>query len=141
MSESSGPDDWNQKIIEEFRANAGTVGGYFEGAHLILIHHIGARSGTERVNPVTCLPDGDDMVIAATKSGAPTNPDWYYNLKAHPRNTVEVGTATFPVEAAEVTGEERDELWRRLVEMRPGFAEYETKTSRIFPMFRLTRHS
>ena len=81
------------------------------------------------------------MVIAATKSGAPTNPDWYYNLKAHPRITVEVGTATFPVEAAEVTGEERDELWRRLVELRPGFAAYETKTSRIFPMFRLTRLS
>ena len=141
MSESSGPNDWNQKIIEEFRANEGKVGGYFEGAHMVLIHHIGARSGKERVNPVTYLPDGDDMVIAATKSGAPTNPDWYHNLKAHPRITVEVGTATFPVEAAEVTGAERDELCRRLVELRPGFAAYETKTSRIFPMFRLTRLS
>ena len=139
MSESSGPTDWNQKIIEEFRANEGRVGGYFEGAHMVLIHHIGARTGKERVNPVTYLPDGDDMVIAATKSGAPTNPDWYHNLKANPRITVEVGIATFPVEAAEVTGAERDELWRRLVELRPGFAAYETKTSRIFPMFRLTR--
>ena len=139
MSGSSGPNDWNQKIIEEFRANAGKVGGYFEGAPMILIHHIGARSGTERVNPLTYLPDGEDMVIAATKGGAPTNPDWYYNLKGHPRIEVEVGTATFPVKATEVTGEERDELWRRLVEMRPGFAEYETKTTRIFPMFRLTR--
>jgi deazaflavin-dependent oxidoreductase (nitroreductase family) len=120
-----------EKIIEEFRANAGRVGGYFEGAPMILIHHIGARSGMERVNPPTYLPDGNDIVITATKSGAPTNPDWYYNLKEHPRITVEVGTATFPVEATEVTGEERDELWRRLVEMRPGFAEYETKTSRI----------
>jgi len=81
------------------------------------------------------------MVIAATKGGSPTNPDWYYNLKAHPRIAVEVGTATFPVEATKVTGDERNELWRRLVEMRPGFAEYETKTSRIFPMFRLTRLS
>jgi deazaflavin-dependent oxidoreductase (nitroreductase family) len=139
VSESSGPNDWNQKIIEEFRANAGKVGGYFEGAPMILIHHIGARSGTERVNPLTYLPDGEDMVIAATKSGAPRNPDWYYNLKGHPRIEVEVGTATFPVEATEVTGEERDELWRRLVEMRPGFAEYETKTTRVFTMFRLTR--
>jgi len=139
VTESSGPNDWNQKIIEEFRANAGNVGGYFEGAPMILIHHIGARSGVERVNPLTYLPDGEDMVIAATKSGAPTNPDWYYNLKGHPRIEVEVGTATFPVEATEVTGEERDELWRRLVEMRPGFAEYETKTTRVFPMFRLTR--
>ena len=139
VSEPSGPRGWNQKIIEEFRSNAGKVGGYFEGAPMILIHHIGARSGTERVNPLVYLPDGDDMIIAATKGGSPTNPDWYHNLKAHPRITVEVGTATFPVEAREVTGDERDELWRRLVAMRPGFAEYETKTSRTFPMFRLTR--
>ncbi len=139
MSESSGPSDWNQKIIEEFRANAGKVGGYFEGAPMILIHHIGARSGTERVNPLTYLPDGDDMVIAATKGGAPTNPDWYHNLKAHPRITVEVGTDTLQAQATEVTGPERDDLWRRLVQLRPGFAEYVTKTDRVFPMFRLTR--
>ena len=81
------------------------------------------------------------MVTTATKSGDPTNPDWYYNLKEHPRITVEVGTATFPFEATEVTGKARDGLWHRLVAMRPGFAEYETKTSRIFPMFRLTRLS
>jgi deazaflavin-dependent oxidoreductase (nitroreductase family) len=81
------------------------------------------------------------MIIAATKSGAPTHPDWYHNLKAHPRITVEVGSQTFPVQATEVTGPERDELWRRLVEIRPGFAEYETKTDRVFPMFRLTRVS
>ena len=136
MSEPSG---WNQKIIEEFRSNAGKVGGYFEGAPMILIHHIGARSGSERVNPLVYLPDGEDMIIAATKGGSPTNPDWYHNLKAHPRITVEVGSGTFPVEAREVTGEERAKLWSRLVAMRPGFAEYETKTSRAFPMFRLTR--
>ena len=141
MTEASGPNNWNQKIIEEFRANEGKVGGYFEGAHMILIHHMGARSGTERVNPLTYLPDGDDIIIAATKGGAPKNPDWYYNLKQHPRVSVEVGATTFPVEATEVTGEERDELWRRLVELRPGFATYETKTSRVFPMFRLTRRS
>ena len=139
MGESSGPRDRNQKIIEEFRANAGKVGGYFEGAPMVLIHHVGARSGTERVNPLVYLPDGDDMIIAATKGGAPSHPDWYHNLKAHPRIVAEVGTETFPVEATEVTGEERDGLWRRLVEMRPGFAEYESKTTRVFPMFRLTR--
>jgi len=139
VGESSGPQDWNGKIIEEFRANAGKVGGYFEGAPMVLVHHVGARSGTERVNPLVYLPDGDDMVIAATKGGAPTHPDWYHNLKAHPRVVVEVGTETFPVEAAEVTGEERDRLWRRLVEMRPGFGEYESKTTRVFPLFRLTR--
>ncbi len=141
MSESSGPSDWNQKIIEEFRANAGSVGGYFEGSPMVLIHHIGARSGQERANPLVYLPGGADMVIAATKGGAPTNPDWFHNLKEHPRINVEVGTETFPVEATGVKGEERDGLWRRLVEMRSGFAEYETKTSRVFPMFRLTRLS
>ena len=139
MSASTGPSDGNQTVIEEFRANAGKVGGYFEGAPMILVHHLGARTGTERVSPLVYLPDGDNMVIAATKGGAPTNPDWYYNLKAHPRITVEVGTETFPVEATEVTGSERDELWGRLVEMRPGFAEYEEKTDRLFPMFRLQR--
>jgi deazaflavin-dependent oxidoreductase (nitroreductase family) len=139
VGESSGPRDWNGKVIEEFRANAGKVGGYFEGAPMVLIHHVGARSGTERINPLVYLPDGEDMVIAATKGGAPKHPDWYHNLKAHPRIVAEVGTETFPVEATEVTGEARDRLWRRLVEMRPGFAEYETKTDRIFPMFRLSR--
>jgi len=141
VTASSDRSNWNQAIIEEFRANAGKVGGYFEGTPMILIHHIGAHSGTERVNPLAYLPDGDDMVIAASKGGAPTNPDWYHNLKAHPRIDVEVGTESFLVEATEVTGEERDALWRRLVEMRPGFGEYETKTTRVIPMFRLTRVS
>ena len=106
---------------------------------MILIHHIGARSGTERVNPLVYLPDCDDMIIAETKGGAPRKPDWYHNLKAHPRITVEVGTAIFPVEATEAIGDERSSLWRRLVEMLPGFAAYETKTSCILPMFKLTR--
>ena len=95
---------WNDGIIEEFRANDGKVGGYFAGAPMILIHHVGAKSGTERVSPLVYLPDGDDMVIAATKGGAPTNPDWYHNLRANPRITVEVGTDSFPVEAVEETG-------------------------------------
>ncbi|GAA3629845.1 nitroreductase family deazaflavin-dependent oxidoreductase [Microlunatus ginsengisoli] len=130
---------WNDKVIDEFRANQGNVGGPFAGAPMILIHHRGARSGLERVNPLVYLPDGGEMVIAATKGGAPTNPDWYHNLKAHPRITAEVGTETFTVDATEITGSERDELWRRMVELRPGFADYETKTSRVFPVFRLTR--
>jgi deazaflavin-dependent oxidoreductase (nitroreductase family) len=143
VTQTRRPDNWNQQIIDEFRANHGKVGGYFEGAHMLLMHHIGARSGIERVNPLTYLPDGDDLVIAATKGGHPTNPDWYYNLKANPRIRVELGTEagteTVPAEATEVTGAERDELWRRLVELRPGFADYETKTTRVFPMFRLKR--
>jgi deazaflavin-dependent oxidoreductase (nitroreductase family) len=133
------PQDRNANIIEEFRANAGKVGGYFEGAPMVLVHHIGARSGTERISPLVYLPDGDDMVVAATKGGHPKNPDWYHNLKANPRVTAEVGTETIQVEATEVTGGERDELWRRMVELRPGFADYETKTDRVFPIFRLTR--
>lgn len=141
MSQTSGPTDHNQRVIDEFRANDGKVGGYFEGAPMILIHHVGARSGIERVNPLVYLPDGDDFVIAATKGGSPTNPDWYHNLKAHPRIDVEVGAERFTAEAREVSGTDRDELWNRLVEMRPGFAAYETKTTRTFPMFRLTRVS
>jgi deazaflavin-dependent oxidoreductase (nitroreductase family) len=137
MASSGG--GWNDTVIDEFRNNAGKVGGYFEGAPMVLVHHRGARSGTERVSPLVYLPDGDDMVVAATKGGSPTNPHWYHNLRAHPGVTVEVGTDTIEAEAVEVTGPERDELWRRLVEMRPGFAHYETKTTRVFPMFRLRR--
>ncbi len=133
--------DFNQQVIDEFRANEGKVGGYFEGAPMVLVHHLGARSGTERVNPLVYLPDGEDLIIAATKGGSPTNPDWYHNLTANPEVTVEVGTQTFTVKASEVTGAERDDLWRRLVELRPGFADYETKTNRVFPMFRLTAQS
>jgi deazaflavin-dependent oxidoreductase (nitroreductase family) len=134
----AGPRDWNRDIIEEFRANGGKVGGYFQGAPMVLLHHIGARSGTERVNPVVYLPAGHDMVIAATKGGSDANPDWYHNLRAHPRILVEVGTRTVTVEATEVTGDERDDLWRALVALRPGMADYETRTTRVFPMFRLT---
>ena len=130
---------WNDKVIDEFRSNAGKVGGYFEGAPMVLIHHRGARTRTERVTPLVYLPDGDDLVIAATKGGHPHHPHWYHNLRAHPRITVEVGTETYTADAIETTGAERDELWRRLVQMRPGFADYETKTTRVFPMFRLRR--
>ena len=103
--------DWNTKIIEEFRANEGRVGGPFEGAPMILVHHIGAKSGTERVTPLVYVPQAEGkMLIIASKAGAPTNPDWYHNLKANPKIDVEVGTATFPVETAEVDGPEREEL-------------------------------
>jgi deazaflavin-dependent oxidoreductase (nitroreductase family) len=137
MASSAG--GWNDAVIDEFRNNAGKVGGYFEGAPMVLVHHRGARSGMERVNPLVYLPDGDDLVIAGTKGGHPHHPHWVHNLRAHPRVIVEVGTDTYPAEAIETTGDERDELWRRLVEMRPGFADYETKTTRVFPMFRLRR--
>ncbi len=132
--------DWNTKIIEEFRANEGRVGGPFEGAPMILIHHIGAKSGTERVTPLVYFPEADgQMVIIASKAGAPTNPDWYHNLTANPKIDVEVGTETFPVKAAEVEGAEREEVWARVVAKNPGFGEYQEKTTRTIPVIRLTR--
>ena len=132
--------DWNAKIIEEFRANEGRVGGPFEGAPMILIHHIGAKSGTERVAPLVYFPQDDaTMVIVASKAGAPTNPDWYHNVKANPGFDVEVGTETFRVRAEEVIGTERDELFEKIAAERPGFGEYQEKTTRKIPVLRLTR--
>jgi deazaflavin-dependent oxidoreductase (nitroreductase family) len=111
--------DWNQKIIEEFRANGGVVGGNFEGRTLLLLHTIGAKSGKERVNSVAYTRDEDNYVVIASKGGSPTNPDWYYNILAHPRLTVEVGTETFDVEA-EVTEEpERTHLYNKMAEVFP----------------------
>jgi deazaflavin-dependent oxidoreductase (nitroreductase family) len=139
MADSPGPNDWNQRIIEEFRANGGRVGGQFEGASMILLHHVGARSGTERVNPLACFPDGADLVIVASKAGAPSNPDWYHNLKAHPRTDVEFGTERFTVDVTEVTGPERTGLWERIVAAMPGFGDYQQNTDRVIPVLRLTR--
>ena len=132
--------DWNAKIIDEFRANEGRVGGPFQGAPMVLIHHIGARSGTERVTPLVYFPQDDrSMVIIASKAGAPTNPDWYHNLKANPEIDVEVGTETFPVVVEELVGSERERIWQAVVAERPGFGGYQAKTSRTLPLLRLTR--
>ena len=140
MSAPTDMNDWNRKIIEEFRANEGRVGGPFEGAPMILVHHIGAKSGTERVTPLVYFTEDDGrLVIIASKAGAPTNPDWYHNLKANPDVEVEVGTETFPVVAAEAVGPERDEIWDRVVTANPGFGEYQTKTARQIPVIVLTR--
>lgn len=132
--------DWNAQIIEEFRTNEGRVGGRYEGAPMILIHHVGARTGTKRVTPLVWLPHADgSMVIVASKSGAPTHPHWYHNLKANPVIDVEVGTETFSVTAEEIDSPERDEIWARLVTIMPNFAEYQEKTTRKIPLLRLTR--
>lgn len=139
MSEAA-VNDWNQQIIDEFRANAGRVGGMFEGASMILIHHVGAKTGAKRVSPLVYFPEPDgSLIIIASKGGAPDNPAWYHNLKAHPKIDVEVGTETFSVVAEEVTGEERDRIWERVVAEAPGFGEYQRKTSRMIPVLRLTR--
>lgn len=132
--------DWNQKIIEEFRANAGRVGGPFEGAPMILVHHIGARTGTERVAPLVYFPEDDGtMLIVASKGGAPTNPDWYHNLLANPDTRVELGTETLPVRVREVTGPERDEVYARQVALEPQFGEYQRSTERTIPVLELQR--
>ena len=131
--------DWNDKIIAEFRANGGKVGGPFEGATLLLLHHVGARSGVERVAPLACFPDGDRMLIIASKAGAPTNPDWYHNLKANPRVDVELGTETVRVDAHELAPAERAEKWAEITTRAPGFADYQKKTERVIPVFALQR--
>jgi deazaflavin-dependent oxidoreductase (nitroreductase family) len=126
--------DWNKKIIEEFRANGGKVGGQFEGAPLLLLHTKGAKSGAERVHPVMYQQDGDRLVVFASKAGAPTNPDWYHNVRANPDVTVEVGTETIAARARVAEGEERERLWTRQKAEWPGFADYEQKTSRTIPV-------
>jgi deazaflavin-dependent oxidoreductase (nitroreductase family) len=131
--------DWNSKIIDEFRANAGKVGGYFEGADLLLLHHTGAKTGTERVNPLAYLAEGDAFVVFGSKGGAPDNPDWYHNLIAHPKASVEVGTDTHDVVARVAEGEERERLWETIKRLRPGFADYEQKTDRQIPVVVLER--
>lgn len=134
--------DWNTRIIEEFRANEGKVGGQFEGYPLILIHHIGARSGTERVTPLGCFPQSDGrFAIIASNGGAPTNPDWYYNLKAHPEINVEFSTETFAVAVMELEGAERETVWADVVIAAPGAAEFQNETTRTIPVLLLTRIS
>ncbi len=139
MSELDGVNDFNKEIIGEFRANGGKVGGRFAGAPMILIHHVGAKSGVERVSPMVYFPDGDRMLVVASAAGSPKNPDWYHNLKANPRVDVEVGTETFPVVAEVLPPAERDEKWAQITAVAPGFAEYQEKTSRVIPVLALTR--
>ena len=136
------PQDWNKAIIEEFRANGGKVGGYFADVTVLLLHTRGARSQQPRVNPLVYLTDGDRLVIAASKRGAPTNPDWYYNLVANPDVSVEVGIEQFQARATVATEPERTKLFKQMVAANPGFAEYEQKAApRIIPVIILTRKS
>jgi deazaflavin-dependent oxidoreductase (nitroreductase family) len=135
----SNPNDWNSAIIKEFRGNAGKVGGPFEGKTLLILHTIGAKSGQERINPVAYTTDGDRFVIIASKGGAPTNPDWYYNIVANPQVTVEAGTEQFTARASISTEPERTRLYNKMVETMPGFADYKNKTTRIIPVIILSR--
>ena len=134
--------DFNQAIINEFRANGGKVGGYFAGANMLLLHTVGAKSGQPRTNPLVYITDADRVVVIASKGGAATNPDWYYNLLATPLVTVELGAEQFPARATAVTEEpERSRLYAKMVAHRPGFAEYEQKSRRTIPVIILERVS
>ena len=130
--------DWNTGVIEEFRKNRGKVGGQFEGAPLLLINHTGARTRKVRINPVMYLKDGHRYLVFASKGGAPTNPDWYHNLKAHPEVKIEVGNETIEVRAEEITGAERDRIYAQQASRYPQFAQYQKQTKRIIPIIAFT---
>jgi deazaflavin-dependent oxidoreductase (nitroreductase family) len=139
-SAPSGPDDYNTKIIEEFRANGGRVGGPWADITLILIHHTGARSGVDRVSPLAYSLQGDTrFAIWAANGGSPIHPNWYHNLKANPRIKAEVGTQTFTVLAEELDDTARAELWPKLVAQYPQLDEAQATTTRQIPVFMLTR--
>lgn len=135
----SNPNEWNKAIIEEFRANGGQVGGRFAGGTLLLLHTVGAKSGQPRVNPLAYTMDGDRYIVIASKGGAPTNPDWYYNVAANPLVTVEAGTEQFQARAAIASEPERTRLFDQMATLRPGFAEYKKQTTRVLPVIVLTR--
>ncbi|WP_306796361.1 nitroreductase family deazaflavin-dependent oxidoreductase [Nocardia sp. XZ_19_369] len=138
-SPDSEPKSFNQQVIDEFRANAGKVGGMFEGAAMVLITTTGAKSGRRITTPLVYLPDGDRVVLIASNGGNDKHPAWYHNLRADPDLTVEIGTEQYAAKAEVVSGAERDELYARMVEIMPGFAEYQAKTSRVIPVFAVYR--
>jgi deazaflavin-dependent oxidoreductase (nitroreductase family) len=128
-------ESFNDKVIAEFRANSGKVGGPFKGAHMILVHHKGRKSGAERVSPLVYQPLDDRWAIFASKGGAPADPEWYLNLVASPETTIEVGTETHEVVARTAEGEERERIWEAQKQASPGFAEYEKSAGdRVIPV-------
>jgi deazaflavin-dependent oxidoreductase (nitroreductase family) len=132
-------EDWNRRVIEEFRANGGKVGGYFEGSPMMLLTTTGAKSGQPRLAPLVYTTDNGRLVVIASKGGAPTNPDWYHNLRANPEVTVEIGTESFPARASVLEGEERQRLFDQMAAQMPGFAEYQENTTRQLPVIVLER--
>ena len=130
--------DWNKKIIEEFRVNEGKVGGNFAGKTLLLLHTKGAKSGLERINPLACVRDGERFAVIASKGGADTHPDWYYNVVANPHLTFEFGTETFRAQATIAEEPERTRLYDKMAEMMPGFNGYREKAKRVIPVVVLT---
>ncbi|NYF09187.1 deazaflavin-dependent oxidoreductase (nitroreductase family) [Leifsonia sp. AK011] len=131
--------DFNTQIIEDFRAHGGYVGAPFNSDKLVLLHHVGAKSGVARVSPLMSFPDEEGWVIVASKGGAPENPGWYYNLLANPDTEIEFGTETIPVRASVIPADERAPLWADITAKNAGFASYERRTERVIPLVRLTR--
>jgi deazaflavin-dependent oxidoreductase (nitroreductase family) len=131
-------DDFNERNIAEFRANHGRVGGNFEGAPLVILHTVGAKSGDPRTNIMMYQADGERYLVFASAAGADKNPAWYWNLKAHPDTRIEVGDDIVDVHATELDGNERDEKYALQAERYPGFADYEAKTTRVIPVVALT---
>jgi deazaflavin-dependent oxidoreductase (nitroreductase family) len=131
----------NNKIIEEFRANDGKVGGYFANNTLLLLHTTGAKSGQERINPLVTFEDGDRLVVIASKGGAPSNPDWYYNVIANPVVSVEYGTDKFQARATVTSEPDRTELYEKMESKFATFSEYKEKTARVIPVVTLSRLS
>jgi deazaflavin-dependent oxidoreductase (nitroreductase family) len=139
MTEAIDFDGMNRKVIAEFRENDGKVGGMFAGAPLALVHHVGAKSGVQRIAPLVMLGEDDRIFVFASKGGADEHPAWYHNLVANPKTTVEVGTETFDVIARVLTGTERDEFYAKQSAVQPQFAEYQRKTTRSIPVVELMR--
>jgi deazaflavin-dependent oxidoreductase (nitroreductase family) len=131
--------DFNKKVIDEFRANGGKVGGAFEGSPLLLLESTGAKTGRSRVKPLVYRRDGDRLVVFGTKGGSPTHPEWFYNVRANPRVTVEVGSDRFEADARVALPDERERLWRLQTQDVPVFADYQKKTDRTIPVVILER--
>lgn len=132
-------DEMNRQVIDEFRATGGKAGGVFEGKPLVLVHHIGAKSGVERIAPLVPLLDDGRVYIFASKGGADSHPDWYRNLVANPSITVELGTETYPATARVLDGAERDEIYAKQVERESQFGDYQRNTERVIPVVELVR--
>ena len=129
------PNDFNARIIEEFRANDGKVGEPFADRTMVLLTTTGAKSGQPRTVPLVTVPHNDRYLLVASKGGAPTHPDWYWNLRANPSATIELGSRTKETTLVELTGSERDTAFNHVAKLMPGFADYQANTSRVIPVF------
>jgi len=141
VSDTAALDEFNRRIVEEFRANGGVVGGPFEGGTLLLLHTTGAKSGEPRLSPLAYLTLDGKMLIVGSYAGAPTNPAWVHNLRANPRARIEVGTDEYDVDVRELPDDEREATYPRIIEIAPVFAEYQANTTRRIPLFELIRVS